>query len=242
MTGRHSNAETKAEVENPMSLSTALISVDVVTFQVINGQLMLLVKESQGTDGKPLYMLPAGRIEPRHDQSLDDAAERQLRMYSQQTISHLEQVETLGSPDRDSRGWSLTVVYLALLSSIKTSGTCQNTRWIKVTDGTPDMPLAYDHNKLVRKALDRLKNKIQYSSLPVYLLPEEFTLSDIQTVFAAVLEKTPPMRSIRNRFLKEDLLIDTGHQRRGSNRPAALYKVNKNSQTWLFDRLYLSTQ
>ncbi|MGI9279538.1 MAG: NUDIX hydrolase [Endozoicomonas sp.] len=225
-----------------MSLSTALISVDVVTFQVINGQLMLLVKEDRGADGKPLYMLPAGRIEPDHDRSLDDAAKRQLRIYSRQVISHLEQVETIGSPDRDSRGWSLTVVYLALLSSLEASKTCQNTRWIKVTDGTPDLPLAYDHSKLVKKALGRLKSKIQYSTLPVYLLPEEFTLSDIQTVFSAVLDKIPPMRSIRNRFLKEDLLIDTGKQRRGSNRPAALYKVNKNSQTWLFDRLYLSTQ
>ncbi|WP_152558949.1 NUDIX hydrolase [Endozoicomonas numazuensis] len=225
-----------------MSLSTALISVDVVTFQVINGQLMLLVKENHGADDQPLYMLPAGRIEPDHDGSLDDAAKRQLRIYSQQNISHLEQVETIGSPDRDSRGWSLTVVYLALLSSLETSKTSQNTRWISMTDESTDLPLAYDHSKLVCKALDRLKSKIQYSSLPVYLLPEEFTLSDIQTVFSAVLDKTPPMRSIRNRFLKEDLLIDTGKQRRGSNRPAVLYKVNKNSQTWLFDRLYLSTQ
>ena len=82
---------------------------------------------------------------------------------------------------------------------------------------------------------------LQYSSLPVYLPPDAFTLSEIHGVFSAVLDKTPPMLSIRNRFPQGDLLIDTGKLRRGSNRAAALYKVNHHSQVWLFDRLYIST-
>ena len=225
-----------------MSLSTALISVDVVAFQIIDSQLMVLAKEAKMPSGHSVLMLPAGRIEPDEDRSLDDTAKRQLGHHSSQTVAYLEQVSTIGSPDRDSRGWSLTVVYYALLSSHRDCKNCTNARWIPVIGGEPVSPLAYDHNKLVRQALDRLKSKIQYSSLPVYLLPDEFTLSDIQKVFEEVLEKAPPMRSIRNRFLKEDLLIDTGKLRRGSNRPAALYRVNKKSDTWLFDRLYVSTQ
>ncbi|WP_373691401.1 hypothetical protein [Endozoicomonas sp. YOMI1] len=80
------------------------------------------------------------------------------------------------------------------------------------------------------------------SALPVYLLPAEFTLSDIQNVFSVILDKAPPMRSIRNRFLNYNLLEDTGKKRYGSNRPATLYQTNQQSETWLFDRLYLTTK
>lgn len=225
-----------------MSLSTALISVDIVAFQMVEGQLEVLTRHSQTPAGKDVLALPAGRIAPEEDKNLDDAACRLLAMMTDQKPEYLEQVVTIGDPNRDSRGWSLTVVYFALIPFNQNELRDDSTTWVRLTDGKPDKPLAYDHNRLIEQALSRLKSKIQYSSLPVYLLPEAFTLSDIQKVYEAVLGKAPPMRSIRNRFLQGDLLIDTGKQRRGSNRPAALYRVNKSSETWLFDRLYMSTR
>ena len=220
-----------------MSLNTALISIDVAAFRMTAGQLQLLTRK-QGQ----LYMLPAGRIEPKTDQCLNDTARRQLATLTQQQATYLEQVETIGSPDRDSRGWSMTVVYYALMTHEESPWQAEDAAWVTIANGKPDINLAYDHQRLALQALERLKSKIQYSSLPVYLLPKEFTLSDIQKVFETLLDKAPPMRSIRNRFLREDLLIDTGKLRRGSNRPAALYSINKQSPTCLFDRLYLTTQ
>ncbi|MRI34834.1 NUDIX hydrolase [Endozoicomonas sp. OPT23] len=220
-----------------MGLNTALISIDVVAFRMADGQLQLLTRKLD-----QLYMLPAGRIEPQVDDCLDDTARRQLATLTDQHTAYLEQVETIGSPDRDSRGWSMTVVYYALMSHEDNPWQSDDAEWVTISEGEPEVLLAYDHKRLVVQALERLKNKIQYSSLPVYLLPAEFTLSDIQKVFETLLERAPPMRSIRNRFLREDLLIDTGKLRRGSNRPAALYRVREQSPTCLFDRLYLTTQ
>ena len=224
-----------------MSLNTALISVDVAAFRLHQGRLQVLVRQQETRPGIQGLVLPAGRIDQELDSSLDDTARRILGKLTREPAPYYEQVRTIGDANRDSRGWSLTVVYYALVnrsSEVLPDKAC----WVNIINNSPEQSLAYDHEKLVIEALSRLKNKIQYSSLPVYLLPEEFTLSDIQKVFASILEKAPPMRSIRNRFLQGELLEETGHQRRGSCRPAALYRINRKSRTLLFDRLYLSTQ
>lgn len=224
-----------------MSLNTALISVDVVAFRLINSQLHVLAQKIPADSQTTEWMLPAGKIDPCQDHSLDDTAYRQLGRLTSKKPGYMEQVVTMGDSKRDSRGWSLTVVYYALVDSGDGEQLDNDACWLPVDDSGQN-PLAYDHNRLMKQALDRLKSKFQYSSLPVYLLSETFTLSEIHGVFSAVLDKAPPMRSIRNRFLQGDLLIDTGQLRRGSNRPAALYKVNQNSEAWLFDRLYVSTR
>lgn len=224
-----------------MSLNTALISVDVAAFRMHKGKLQVLVRQQKVRSGAQGLVLPAGRIDQEQDSCLDDTARRVLGNLTPEPASYYEQVQTIGNANRDSRGWSLTVVYYALLNRSEQQLN-DEAFWIDIIDSKPEQPLAYDHEKLVIEALCRLKNKIQYSSLPVYLLPEEFTLSDIQKVFASILEKAPPMRSIRNRFLQGELLEETGRQRRGSCRPAALYRINRQSTTLLFDRLYLSTQ
>lgn len=225
-----------------MSLSTTLISVDVVAFRLHNQCLQLLTRKQEVKPGVQGLVLPAGRIESERDGSLEDTARRVLGYLTCEAASYYEQVRTIGDSDRDSRGWSLTVVYYALLNQQDDGLLSDVSQWVNIISGKPEFPLAYDHEKLVLEALCRLQNKIQYTSLPVYLLPEEFTLSDIQKVFATLLGKAPPMRSIRNRFLQGGLLEGSGRQRRGSCRPAALYRINRQANTRLFDRLYLSTQ
>lgn len=223
-----------------MSLSTALISVDLVAFKLAsNNRLQVLTHQLPET---PLLQLPAGRIDSEQDQSLQDTAKRQLERFTKEPATYYEQVITIGDNHRDSRGWSLTVVYYALLQPCDEQMLSEDSRWIDIIDGKPQAHLAYDHSQLVIEALDRLRNKIQYSALPIYLLSEAFTLSDIQNVFSVVLDKAPPMRSIRNRFLSSDTLIETGDKRHGSNRPAALYRINPASENVLFDRLYISTR
>ncbi len=225
-----------------MSLSTALISVDLVVFRLNESCLQLLTREQVLKSGNKGLVLPAGRIDPNQDNSLSETATRVLASATSSPASYYEQVITLGDAKRDSRGWSMTVVYYVLLNSADNESLSDDCYWVNISNGVPEQSLAYDHKALVHQALNRLTSKVQYSSLPIYLLPDEFTLSDIQKVFTILLDKAPPMRSIRNRFLKGDLLENTGRLRRGSCRPAALYRINKNSDTLLFDRLYLSTQ
>ncbi len=223
-----------------MSLDTALISIDLVAFQLSNtNTLQVLVQQLPPA---PWPELPAGRIEPEQDQSLEDTVKRQLQRLTGEPATYFEQVVTIGDNRRDSRGWSLTVVYYVLLRRNDAAVLSANAQWIDIAKGQPTTPLAYDHNQLVGEALDRLKNKIQYTALPVYLLPETFTLADIQKVFSVILGKAPPLRSIRNRFINDHLLEDTGQKRYGSNRPATLYRVSERGSHWSFDRLYLSTR
>ncbi len=222
------------------NLNTALISVDLVVFRLsANNRLQVLVSRLPSA-AQP--QLPAGRIEPKHDHSLEDTAIRQLSRLTSEPATYFEQVVTIGDNQRDSRGWSLTVVYYALLRPSNDQSLTADALWLDISHGQTVPPLAYDHSQLVMEALERLKSKIQYSALPIYLLPEVFTLADIQNVFSVILAKAPPMRSIRNRFLNSDLLEDTGKKRHGSNRPATLYRVSEQSGNRLFDRSYLTTR
>lgn len=218
-----------------MALDTALISVDLVPFRLAReSALQLLTVPKPFTE---LPALPSGRIDPAVDDSLEDTVRRQLSNVSQAKATYIDQVVTMGDRHRDSRGWSLTVVYYVLLRPDDVP-LCDGARWIDIHNGQPCEPLAYDHAQLVGEALERLRSKIQYSALPVHLLPEQFTLSDVQHVFQVLLSKAPPMRSIRNRFLKGNLLIDTDEKRYGSNRPAALYRVNEKQSVQWFDRMF----
>ncbi len=225
-----------------MSVSTALISVDVAAFRIHGGKLQVLTRlpDAQATSVKPA--LPAGRIKPELDNELDAAARRQIRTLIDAEPGYLEQVASIGNHYRDSRGWSLTVVYCALLSADLTISDSPSAHWCDIQDGSPVCALSYDHAALVEEAIRRLQSKIQYTTIPLYLLPELFTLADIRDVFRIILGKAPPMRSIRNRFLTGNLLEDSGQKRRGSNRPASLYRLADLNCTRLFNRLYHTTQ
>ena len=145
------------------------------------------------------------------------------------------------------RSWSLTVVYFALLRD-EPEKDLEDALWLDIGIDTsacdnPSFPdLAYDHQNLLLSAIERLCSKVQYSTLPLHLLPEVFTLAEIRDVFNCILGKAPPMRSIRNRFVDGQILEDTGDKRHGSNRPASLYRMKTCETTRLFNRMYQTTQ
>ena len=227
-----------ADSKTGMLLSTALISVDIAAFVLRDNKLQVLTHTREDTD---LPALPAGRIEPAQDNCLDKTAERHLLTLIDTPPSYLEQVVTIGNDYRDTRGWSLTVVYYALLPPSAGLKAETDVRWHDVSPQGDTSVLAFDHGALVKQATERLSKKVQYSTLPLYFLPETFSLSDIRKVFEALLGKAPPMRSIRNRFLSDNLLQPTGDLRYGSNRPAALYRINPEHEPRMFNRLYHTT-
>ncbi|WP_233468152.1 NUDIX hydrolase [Zooshikella ganghwensis] len=222
--------------------TTPLCSVDVVIFRLHNQQLQVLTCARKQHPHIGQLGLPGGFIDIDQDKDLDATAHRKLHEKTGMRAPYLEQVGTVGNPQRDPRGWSVTVIYYALLPGTDIQQQTEDVRWCNIVGDSVTEQLAFDHNHLISQALERLRNKIQYTSLPVYLLPEEFTLADIRDVFAAILKKAPPMRSIRNRFLHEDLLEDTGKKRYGSNRPAALYRLKKTAKAHFYNRLYHTTQ
>ncbi len=132
---------------------------------------------------------------------------------------HLEQLATFGAPDRDPRGRVFSVSYLALVP--RPTKVRATAAWWPVASAPP---LAFDHAMILDSALQRLRAKLSYSNVAYGLLPDTFTLSELQGVYEAVLDREMDKRNFRKKVLALDLVTETEGQRRGPHRPAQLYR------------------
>jgi len=179
--------------------SPILTSVDPVIFTVFDGALHLLLVRRNIEPFKDCWALPGGLVDTALDQDLHGAAVRKLKEKTNVSAHYLEQVETVGSISRDPRGWSLTVVYFALVTvpgdPLQAEWGASDVRWEKVEKDGAATPLAFDHDQRVACALDRLRAKVSYTTLAARLLTEPFTFLDLQTIHEIILgrkvEKNP---------------------------------------------------
>jgi hypothetical protein len=141
---------------------------------------------------------------------------------------YLEQVMTASGPDRDPRGWSLSVVYYALLPrDLAPAVAGKSVEVISWFDPDATEPrLAFDHEKLLQCALTTLRRKVRDGALPLHLLPEKFTLTDLQHACEAVLGSRLDKGAFR-RLIRDEpsLLLIPGEFLRGPQRPAQLYRA-----------------
>ena len=117
-------------------------------------------------------------------------------------------------------------------------GNADDAQWIKVEGNETKMALAFDHQVILETAINRLRNKVEYTSLPAYLLPEAFTLSELQRTYEIVLGRKLEKSAFRTRILSTDLVEPLPDFKLGSNRPAQLYKIKDRSQPVLFLRTF----
>src|SRR5205814_1010499 len=154
---------------------------------------------------------------------------------------YLEQLETFGNGARDPRGWSLSVAYVALISAdevtLRQGANASDVAWSPVAGDGVAVPLAFDHADILRNALTRLRNKVEYSTLAVHLLPAAFTLSELQSVYERIIGRRLDKSAFRKRIAEADFVEPVpGEMRRASNRPAQLYRLKQARSTILFDR------
>lgn len=214
------------------------VSVDVVVFKLTNTGLDVLLVKRNAPDSPfhNCWALPGGTIEDT-DADLDAAAHRTLKRRTNTDVPYLEQVCTVGNATRDPRGWSNTTVYFALVGSDFGNDLSQSDdtlAWVPVKSETLEK-LAFDHTILFNQALTRMRNKMAYSLLPAYFLPEKFGLSELQSVYERILDKKQDKSSFREQMKKLDGLVDTGEKKSFGGAPASLYKLKENA-----DKLYLS--
>jgi len=217
-----------------------LTSVDMSIFTIENDVLkVLLVKRAQ-FPAKGEWALPGGFINLKADDTLNDTASRKLQEKTGVEISHLEQVATYGSASRDPRGWSVTIAYMALISNknitLASDESSEEVVWLPIEEIQHNYQLAFDHNVILEESYQRLKSKVQYTSLPINLLPKVFTLSELQKTFELILGYAIEKKSFRRRLLAADIIAETGEMRIGSNRPAKLYCAKPTSNQHLFQR------
>jgi 8-oxo-dGTP diphosphatase len=145
-------------------------------------------------------------------------------------VRHLEQLETFGRPDRDPRGRVVSVSYLALMP--RPGSVIPPTAWAPALDPPP---LAFDHAEILQAALTRLRGKLSYSTVAYGLLPDTFTLTELQAVYEAVLARPIDKRNFRKKVQSLELLEETGELRRGPHRPAQLYRFSNQGLVLLDD-------
>jgi len=122
----------------------------------------------------------------------------------------------------------ITVVYFALLDSerlqVKAASDAVDVEWFAVYDLPP---LAFDHEKILQYALNRLRGKLDYTTIAFSLLPEQFTLRELQRVYEIILHRKLDKRNFRKKILATGILEDTGAKKmEGTHRPARLYRFN----------------
>ena len=161
-------------------------------------------------------------------ESLAETATRELMEETGVSGVYLEQLYTFGSPDRDPRERIISVAYYGLtpVPAVEPRAGSDAARaiWF-VVDQLPE--LAFDHADIIAKARERLRAKLDYSTIAFQFMPRKFTLSELQVVYQTILGEALDKRNFRKRINAQGLVKPTGDQRRdGKHRPAALYRAS----------------
>lgn len=215
---------------DPGHSPTILCTVDVVLLTLAEDglQVALLVRDRAPHAGA--LALPGGFVHPTEDAGTRDAAARMLREKTGLHSPYLEQLATFSGPDRDPRGWSVSVVYYALVPPMAPDAGAQAAVEWHPVDRLP--PLPFDHAEIVRQALARVRSKSQYSSLPVHLCGERFTLPQLKLVYEAVLGERVNQVSFRRRMDELGMLEPVaGEMVGGAHRPAQVWRVKAAHRT-----------
>jgi 8-oxo-dGTP diphosphatase len=203
------------------------VTVDVVVFTVEGTggamRLKVLLVERGGEPFRGSWALPGGFVHEHED--LPAAAARELLEETGLKDVYIEQVSAVGTPGRDPRAHTITVVYVALVPAdrhiLKSTGDARAARWFEV-DRLP--ALAFDHGKLLKAALDQLRRRLGETRAAFELLPSEFTLSELQALCEVVLGRTLDRRNFRRKVQDAGFVAAVSGRREGRHRPAQLFK------------------
>jgi 8-oxo-dGTP diphosphatase len=198
------------------------VTVDIVIFTIQSGTLRVLLVKRAATPFQGQFAIPGGFV--LEDEDLDQAALRELREETGVADVYLEQLYSFGDVGRDPRGRVITVAYFALISPdrpLRAGTDAAEAEWWAM-DQLPT--LAFDHARILNYALDRLRNKLEYTTVGFQLLPEKFTLTELQEVYETILGKQLDKRNFRRKLSLLKILKPLPEYRRGGQRPAQLYR------------------
>ncbi|HEY3900562.1 MAG TPA: NUDIX domain-containing protein [Chthoniobacter sp.] len=204
----------------------AALTVDCVVFGFDEAELKVLLIRRGLAPFKGKWALPGGFV--RVDETVDEAARRELLEETGLKDVFLEQLYTFGTVDRDPRERVVSVAYFALVELAKHPATgatdASEAEWFPAAQPPA---LAFDHAQILETASQRLRGKVRYEPIGFELLPEKFTLSQLQHLYEAVLQTEADKRNFRKKILGMELLIPLKEQvRKGAHRPAQLFRFD----------------
>ncbi|MET0334920.1 MAG: NUDIX domain-containing protein [Rhizobacter sp.] len=220
-------------------------TVDVIIFTVRNEALEVLLVQRPADKGEPfpgLWALPGGFVNVELDADLQACARRKLLDKTGVKSPYLEQLGSWGSAKRDPRGWSATHAYFALITGhdveLAKGANAADVAWFNVAELLPRMRLAFDHGQILKAAIARLRSKVEYTSLPAFLVKEPFTLPQLQRMYEVVLGRPVDKSGFRTRMLAADFLEEVGVVESDANRPPMGYRLKSRVGPVVFPRTF----
>lgn len=205
------------------------VAADVAVFAFRDGAMNVLLVRRRYEPYESYWALPGGLMGP--DETLEEAAERELREETNVTDTYMEQLATFSELDRDPRGRVISCCYLALVDGgrvrLRPGSDAREAAWrpleplLRETEA--DTVLAFDHDRILAYARQRLAYKLEYQNVAWSLLPETFTLSELRRVYEAGIGRAFEPNNFRRIALGWGVLAESGERPTGG-RPAAIYR------------------
>jgi len=206
------------------------VTVDIVILTLRESKLQVLLIQRKNWPYAGSWAIPGGFVEM--DESLEAAARRELAEETgvDDPAIHLEQLHTFGDPGRDPRMRVISVAHLALVPdgqlALHAASDAADAGWFPAYDPPP---LAFDHDQILSCAIERLRSQVETTPAIFRLLPETFTLTELQSAYEHVLREDLDKRNFRRKMLSSDLLAETQQLRSGDHRPAKLYRLQEDA-------------
>ena len=213
-----------------MSASTPVVATIVVIFAIIDGALQVLLVRRSADPDRGRWALPGGSWDG--SATLDQAATAKLVAETGARDLYLEQLFTASHLDATQP--AVAVAYFALVEPARVRLRSTD-EWVPAWHRVDTLPeLAFRNNELIAHAVERVRAKLDYTNIAYGLLPDAFTLRELQTTYEAILGTTLDRRNFRKRMLATALIAPTGEQRReGAHRPALLYAFTTREPVFL---------
>jgi 8-oxo-dGTP diphosphatase len=203
------------------------VTVDVVIFTLIARELHVLLVKRKRWPYEGHWAIPGGFIEM--DESLEQAARRELEEETGVRDVYLEQLYTFGDVGRDPRTRVISVAYIALIRAenqkVRTSDESLDVRWFPVR-ALPD-DLAFDHEQILGHAISRLRSKLEYTTLAFQLLPELFSILELKHIYEQILDEELDKGNFYRKIKESGLLEETTLVREGRGRPTRLWRFKQ---------------
>lgn len=211
-------------------------TVDIALFSIIDNELGVMLIKRAEEPFKDCWALPGGYVDVLQDSDALAAARRELKEETNLENIYLEQLYTFTSKGRDPREKLanrpcriFSIAHFALIDHLKVKAIAgsdaQDVGWFKISN-LPD--LSFDHAQIITTAVNRIRNKINYTNVGFELVPKKFTIPELRSVFEQVLGRELNATNFRTKLLKLGILKDTGKKKvEGRGQPAPIYELDR---------------
>lgn len=222
---------------NENSYPDVKVSIDVVIFKIIDGQLNVLLHK-RPIDSRAYanaWALPGGYVHADTETTLHDTVKRVLSEKAGIDIDDIfyQQFFTYANSTRDPDGWSSAIAHYAISRIDCDDALDASAKYFRIDD----LPaLGFDHKDIVIDAVHHIQNKSNYSSLPAYFLGETFSLTELQKMYEFLTDQKLNLQNFRRKIEPYEFLVEVEDKLKlGNHRPAKVYAL-KNKAIKLFDK------